>query len=86
MNKPISDRCAKRLIYSLISASHDAFLASHQDGGISVDVALSHNNPNKVMTIEESEKLMDKAIREAYRVLTGKSIKGDPFELISGDL
>lgn len=78
---------ARRIIYNLLEVAYDAALVGIQDGGKRVDIVSSHNYPDKVMKLAESERLMDKAIRAAWQAMTGQPIPSgkDPVEFIYGE-
>lgn len=77
---------AKRIILNLLDSAHDGALVPIQDGGVHVDIVYSRRkgSEGKVMTLAESEKRIDTAIRAAWRALTEQSIpKGfDPVEWV----
>ncbi len=81
----MSDKQAKQIILDLLDAANDGALASCQDGGANVDVVFSRmkGHENEVMSLSESERRMDRAIRRACRALTGKKIEGDPIAWVN---
>lgn len=80
----LKDVDAKRLIGSLIGAAHDGCLAGVQDGGKNVDIIFSRRkgHETEVMSLEESERRLDTAIRQAWKELTGTRLEGDPVESV----
>lgn len=76
---------AKKIIRDLVDAGRDGTLVECQDGGENVDIIYSREkgHTEEVMTLAESERRMDIAIRAAWRALVGTPLPGDPVEFIN---
>ncbi len=78
---------ARKIITGLLDAGRNGVLAEYQDGGRKVDIIFSRikGNTGNAMTLEESERIMDKEIRSSFRAMTGFSIPDghDPVEFIN---
>jgi len=81
----LTDTEAKKIILDLIDAGHDGALVPLQDGGAKVDVILSQieGRGHLVMGRWEAESRTDRAIRQAWRALTGQLLAGDPVVFIN---
>jgi hypothetical protein len=78
---------ARRVIKELLDVAQEGALVPIQDGGKHVDIVWSRTERESPMSLSESERLMDRAIRAAYKAITGEAIpRGvDPVEFIYGE-
>lgn len=72
------------VLRDLIEAVRDNALADCQDGGVNVDVvnSMRKGHESEVMSLKEAEQRLDRALRNAWKEITGDRIKGDPVEFI----